>query len=439
MKPRQVAGLVLVVTIVTLGALYYYGADDLLEEESAPPPPARSEAPPAPPAAPVASAAWSAANIRELVPVAPTRTGSVSRPVPALPDYDQALATLSTVLERHAGDPENPWAVMHGVLARGPEFRLADGRQGLAHVFAAYAEPRNFGSLTLLSFPKTRAGKPVEPHSDLVLKNLSEVGVLPEASFPVGAGVATAADLYRATLLKTWIRMAENKLSFDGFNDMPWGLQALAAWAPSDDLRWVADDGTSMDMHTFTDFTVAVLHTESKFMFQAMANGQDFERKGQPLFGYACGGAHMVQGASFAVARGFGRPESRKAVTAQGALLFYRLPVELRIYDDAMKKMRQHRQKLLVQRLKFLGHWLETISKLEILGFFTPDDVQAATIEGAAQNLVITVKAIEDEGLFGDMASVRARDEQLYLDLVGDSAHAIRGLELALGRQSLTW
>ncbi len=438
MTPRQVAGLVVVVTVATLGALYYYGADDLLEEESAPPAP-RAEAPSAPPSTPPAAAAWSSANIRELLPVAPTRAGSVSRPVPALPDYDRALATLSAVVERYAGDPENPWAIMHGVLARGPEFRLADERVGLAHVFAAYAEPRLFGSLNLLSFPKTRNGKPVEPHTDLVLKNMTEVGVLPEASFPVGAGVATAADLYRATLLKTWIRMAENKLSFDGFNDMPWGLQALAAWAPSEDLRWVAEDGTSMDMDIFTDFTVAVLHKESKFMFQSMAAGQDFERKGQPLFSYACGGAHLVQGASFAVARGFGRPESRKAVTAQAALLFYRLPIELRIYDDTMKKMRQHREKLLVQRMKFLGHWLETMSKLEILGFFTPDDIQAATIEGAAQNLVITVRAIEDEGLLADMTALRTRDEQLYLDLVGDSAHAIRGLELALGRQSLKW
>lgn len=433
MKPRQVAGLVATVTMVTLGALYYYGNDDLLEEESAPPQPERAEP------APAAPAAWSAANIRELVPVAPARVGSVSRPVPELPDYDRALSTLSAVVERYAGDPDNPWAIMHGVLARGPEFRLADGRGGLAHVFAAYAEPRAFGALTLLAFPRSREEKPVEPHADLVLKNLAEVGVDPAASFPVGAGVATAADLYRATLLKTWIRISENKLSFDGFNDMPWGLQALATWAPSDELRWVAEDGSSMDLDDFTDFTVAVLHKESKFMFQAMAAGQEFERKGQPLFSYACGGAHMVQGASFAVARGFGRPESRKAVAAQAGLLLYRLPIELRIYDDAMKKMRQHRQKLLVQRLKFLGHWLETMSKLEILGLFTPDDVQRATIEGAAQNLVITVKAIEDEGLFGDMAGVRSRDEQLYLDLVGDSAHAIRGLELALGRQSLAW
>ncbi|MBM4368557.1 MAG: hypothetical protein FJ102_20240, partial [Deltaproteobacteria bacterium] len=50
------AGLVAIVTMVTLGALYYYGNDDLLEEESAPPPPQAERAEPAPAAAP---AAWS--------------------------------------------------------------------------------------------------------------------------------------------------------------------------------------------------------------------------------------------------------------------------------------------------------------------------------------------------------------------------------------------
>ncbi len=429
--------MVAAVTLVSLAVLAYVGRDDMLGEEAAPTPAAAVS--PAPPVLPAAPRVWTVENVRELVPRAPTRSATVVKPVPALPDYERALATLSSVVERHAGDPENAWAIMHGVLARGPEFRLVDEREGIHHVFAAYAESRPFGSLALPVFPREREGRPVEPHADLVLKTLTEAGVSPSASFPVGADVATPADLYRATLLKTWLQVDQNALSYDGFNDMPWGVQALAAWAPDEELRWVAENGTEMDMDVLTDFTAAVLTSESKFMFAAMKAGAPFERKGQPLFGYACGGAHLVQGASFAVARGFGRPESRAAVAAQVPLLFYRLPIELRIYDQAMQRMRQHRTKLLVQRMKFLGHWLETISKFQALGFFAPDAQQSQVIEGAAQNLAITVKSLEDGGTFADIGTLRAADEQLYLDVVGDSAHAIRGLELALGRQSLAW
>ncbi len=403
------------------------------------PAPAPVVVPPTPAPGPAKSPPWTADTIRELQPVAPTRNDAVSRPLPAMEEYDVALATLGRVVEAWDGDPDNAWAIAHGLLARGPEFRLTTGLAALPHLFAVFAEPRQVGAITLVGFPKERAGVPAEAHTDLILKNLSEIGVQPSASFPMGDGTVTAADLYRYTVLKTFLRPAENKSSFSDPNDMPWGLQALAAWAPVDGLRWVATDGTRMDLDELTHFVVTVVTKESKFMFDAAKAGQSFERKGQPLFSYTCGGAHLVQGASYAVARGFGGKDDRKYIAAQGPLLLYRLPIELEIYDDAMKASRQHHEVLLVQRMKFLGHWLETMSKLQILGLFTPDDQQARSVEGAAQNLVLTISALAARGTFDGLATVRVEDPQLYLDVVGDAAHAIRGLELALGLQTLPW
>lgn len=204
-------------------------------------------------------------------------------------------------------------------------------------------------------------------------------------------------------------------------------------------MRWMATDGTAMDLNELTDFMVLVLTKESKFMFDAMRAGGKFERKGQPLFGYTCGGAHLLQGASYAVARGFGKDEDRKYVAAQGPLLLYRLPIELTLYDEAMEQHREFREKLLVQRMKFLGHWLESMSKLQILGLFSPDDMQAHSIEGAAQNLALTVMELEKIGTFDHLDALKQSDHQLFLDVLGDSAHAVRGLELALGRQKLRW
>lgn len=392
-------------------------------------------APPPKPAIPV----WSAENIRDLHPVAPTRSVKVSRAISSLAAYDEALTTLSPVIEGFAGDPENPWAVAHGVLARGAEFRLSDGRPAIAHLFATYSEPRTIGTLTLIGFPRSRGATRIEPHTDLILKNISEAGLSPDTTFSAGGGTVTVADLYRYTLLKTFLVPDSNKSSYDAPNDMPWGVQALATWAPSGPLRWRTGDGTAMDLDELTHFLVAVVHQESKFMFDAMRKGEKFERSGQSLFSYTCGGAHIVQGAAYAVARGYGHPEDRKFIELQVPLLFYRLPVELRIYDDAMAKNSKFHIPLLEQRMKFLGHFLETMSKLQALGIFTPDDTQAAALEGAAQNLSLTVAALKKAKVFDHLPELRKADEQLYLDVVGDSAHAVRGLELAMGRGSIAY
>ena len=95
--------------------------------------------------------------------------------------------------------------------------------------------------------------------------------------------------------------------------------------------------------------------------------------------------------------------------------------------------------KLQVQRMKFLGHWLETVSKMHAMGLFAPDANQLTQIEGAAQNLVLTVDSLQKQGAFDHLPALRVKDEQMYLDIIGDSGHAVRGLELALGRGKVIW
>lgn len=409
---------------------------------SEPAPQATPPAAPAPqeaPAAPVTpTTVWTTRNIRDLVPVAPARSNPVPKPIPALPAYDGALAAMGAVIDTYDGDPDNPWAVAHGVLARGKDFRLSDGREAIPHLFASYAEPRTAGDYTLLGFPASLGAIRVEPHTDLLLKNLTEVGVDPAAVFTTRNGQVPVADLYRWTVLKTFLVAKQNHSSFTDPGDISWNLQALATWAPGE-LQWIAVDGTPMDLDDLTSFDVAVLLQESAFMLQDMQRGQDFQRAGQPLFAYPCGGAHLVQGVAHAVARGYGTPKDRKVVEGQVPLLFYRLPVELGIYDAALREHPEYKLKLTVQRLKFLGHWLETISKMQAMGLFVPDAAQLTQIEGAAQHLVVTVDNLKKQGALDNLPAVRKKDEQIYLDIIGDSGHAVRGLELAMGRGKVNW
>jgi hypothetical protein len=156
-------------------------------------PPATPPAAAALPAAPT-PVVWNVDTIDQLVPVAPARATTVGRALPADPAYDRALQALGGVVETYAGDPDNPWAIAHGVLARGTDFRLVDGRPAVPHLFSTYAEPRTVGTRTLLGFPRSLGTVRVEPHTDLLLKNLGEVGVAPDAVYPTRHGVHNNGD-----------------------------------------------------------------------------------------------------------------------------------------------------------------------------------------------------------------------------------------------------
>ena len=80
------------------------------------------------------------------------------------------------------------------------------------------------------------------------------------------------------------------------------------------------------------------------------------------------------------------------------------------------------------------GHWLESAHKMAIAGLLTPDSDQQAMMAQVIDIVVATTRELKALGALDNLDQIRAQNEQLYLDLVGDSAHAIRGLELATGR-----
>ncbi|MFT5460960.1 MAG: hypothetical protein ACI9K2_007481, partial [Myxococcota bacterium] len=108
-----------------------------------------------------------------------------------------------------------------------------------------------------------------------------------------------------------------------------------------------------------------------------------------------------------------------------------------RMLDAAIQQYPEYRLKLVVQRLKFLGHFTESAHKLAAVGLLEPDEAQARILAAVLSGLVDTVSALEASGVLDKLPELRASDEQLYLDVIGDSAHAMRGIDLATGASSL--
>ncbi len=394
---------------------------------------------PEPPAAPqeqvVASAPAPGTNALPR-PVLPKRTARTPVPLVSTPDIERVLKELRGVVQVHGVNAADPWALAHALLALGPDLALPGGVSAVDHLFSEYALESTAHDASLVRFPRTAsrdgATVKVEPHTDLLLKVLMEIGVRLDRSITVEGVEHRVGDLWQQSVVKTWLDSRTGESSYDSPNDMPWGLQGIAAHAP-DGLAWTAE-GRDMSLDDLANLMVHVLTEESSELLTAMQTGGSFQKRGQGIFKYTCGGAHLLQGSAFVVARGFGDEAARKKMALQGPVAIFRLPVELGIYSDLLARSPQHELVLMAQQLKFTGHWLESVHKMAAMGLFAPDPAQQEVMAQATQALIASVVALKAKGALDNLSSIRTQNPQLYLDLVGDSAHAIHGLELALGR-----
>jgi hypothetical protein len=388
--------------------------------------PAPPTAPPAPPTAPPAEPA--AAPLPSPVAVAKAVASPLARET--TPEIEAARATLRAVVERWAVDPNNPWAIAHAMLALGPDFDVAGRGNATDFLFAEYALEDRVGERALVAFPEKRGDIRIEPHADLLLRAFAEMGVLPDRVVKVRGRDVPVGDLWVDSLYHTWVD--GGAVSNASWNDMPWTISGLALWAPPG-LAWTAEGGRSMTMDGLTSALVQKVGEETAFLATALDRGEVVEKRGQAIFAYTCGGAHMLQGAGVAVGRGFGTDADRVIMARQVELYLYRLRVELPQVDAAIRQHPQYRLALITQRLKFLGHLVETTHGLLARGVATTTPEQVEALRRAEHELVQTVTAMDKGGVFAALAEIRAKDEQQYLDVVGDAAHALRALDLATG------
>jgi hypothetical protein len=172
---------------------------------------------------------------------------------------------------------------------------------------------------------------------------------------------------------------------------------------------------------------------------QARKQGVGFKKKGQGIFRYTCGGAHLMQGLNFAVARGYGSTTGKQVSKDQGPLLLWRFPIELAQIEAGIQQQKDFTFRLNVQRLKLTGHTLETLHKLSAMGQLDNDPGLKTRLDVIALQVVESVRRLESQKAFQNLDQIRIKDEQLYLDIVGDAAHALRGLKLAMGQQGVRY
>ncbi len=351
-------------------------------------------------------------------------------PMTASEEHQQAMDRLEQVVKTYASDPTNPWAVAHGLVALGPDMVLANQQPAVDWLFTQYADRFDTGAGWAIRFPEARGETRIEPHPDLILKALADAGVRPDRPVQVEGEDHVVGDLYRGTLAETFFDKETGKSSFGTPNDLAWTLMGLASWSEKG-TEWITGALQEVSLDDLTDHAFLKLSTATAFLAKAKKQGTGFRKRGQGIFAFTCGGAHMIQGVNHARLRGFGYASQDGPIRVQADLLTYRLPLELAQIDAGIAAHPDFRVALLIQRLKLTGHALETLARLSASG--REDAPSAESLRTLVDEVAKSVKLMDESNLLHDLKGIRLRDEQRYLDIVGDCSHALRGLKIVFG------
>jgi hypothetical protein len=361
---------------------------------------------------------------------------------PGGPFRAEVKQLLSAVIDREAGNPANAWALAHGVLAKGPGFLATDGRRAIDVLVDDFMQAERLPGHKGLQpfFPtQTEAGVPVEPHTDLILKTLVEVGLPLEEPLTARAGSPALERLLRSSQARAVA--APGKKGAEAFarpDDVAWSIQAWCQGAYAGGAEtWLASNGKDQNVDAVALQQLEMLEAETWFMRTAMNAGGTVQKRRQGIFGFTCGGAHLYQSVTACAAAGFPKGASAKErIGKLNEIYLWRIKLETGLIEDAMRTAPKLAPLLYNQDVKFLGHMLESLGKAERDGLFTPTADERLLLQDAEGRLLAHVLQMSKLGVYqpdklaGWMTSADEGSRQFYLDVVGDACHAWNGLKL---------
>lgn len=353
----------------------------------------------------------------------------------ASPAPSSALQTLRRQCLIYAADPKNPWALAHGIKTFGGDFAAADGRRAsevIIHDYLLRFERPDGGSGPWSPYSYRRYaddGTPIEPHTNLNTKALVCEAHLPlSTAFHAAWGPLTLRDLVDS--VKRGFRHVPNNPDY--WKDVGWTLDIFSA-TEKPGASWKTADGHTISLDAVFDDALTELERETADLKAGLAQQlPQVDKRKQGLYAHACGGLHFVQGVL-----GWARnPSVRKRwgarVESQIAIHFYRLESERRQYEAAQQQAEhsapQYVLPVLVQKVKFYGHFLETAARFRADLGWKPDAGQAQAIATAKAMLDAAVRELEARKVFEQMSTLKTQQKQIYLDLIGDGCHAAHGL-----------
>ena len=328
-----------------------------------------------------------------------------------------------------AADPTTPWALAHGIVALGPNYLASDGRKAsevIVHDFLLRNLRPDGGPGLGAPYGFVRYGPdgtPVEPHNDLITKTFVLSGMPLSTRFKTRWGSVTLAEMV-ASVKRGFLHVPSSEAYWE---DAAWALDLISATSKPGDT-FVGAAGTPLKVDTLFDDGLTYLEHANQELDEGLKKGlPEVPKRKQGIYAHSCGGLHLVQ-AILSWAR---YPEVKKRWGArfdqQLAILFYRLDSERRQYDDALQQAPEYKLQLLVQMMKFYGHFLETVGRAKAEAGFKPTEQQLMAVNRAKALLDSTVRQLVALKAYEQLDHLKVSQRQIALDLVGDACHASHG------------
>ena len=342
-----------------------------------------------------------------------------------------ALETLRTQCLLHAADPKNPWALAHGMTGLGASFAAADGRRAADVIVGDFlqrapAEAQTKGAAPMGFLRYLQVGTPVEPHANLLTKTLVGAGMKDGQRFKLkDGGEVTLGQLVGS--VQHGFRHVPDVEAY--WIEVGWTLDLLAARMTPQKAKFKNGAGEELDLNKIMDDALFYLEQSQRDLFAGMDKGlPEVAKNKKGIYAHSCGGLHLVQ----AVMHWARFPEVRKKwgkrLDRQVEVLFYRLGSEQRQYETVLREHPQYKLQLLVQMVKFYGHFLETTGRMKrdkVVSFGKAQQQQIRKAEALLDNAVRELEAVN---AYGRMDELTKTQRQLQLDLIGDTCHAANGL-----------
>lgn len=342
---------------------------------------------------------------------------SVNQPTAA----DPTAAWLDSQCRIWGADPSNPWALAHGVETYGAQFKAADGRLAVDVMVDDFLEKRTNGEWF---FPTTKNGVPVDPHRD------HQVATLVRAGLPYTRTFSPKSAPGEKVALGDLVEQLRKKLdptAPDLMREGAWTIEALAKVSTGKQASWKNAAGKPVSMAQVMDRAASWITEQHQFLDDARKQGVPMvQKRKQFIWSLPCGGFHHINAAWSWNDSAFRKRHHRDLDTLVQVLL-YRLDAESKVYDAALAQAPQYKLQLNVQQLKFYGHWLETVAHLREDGLWPKTMRANAAVARARDRLSQAVASLRDAGVSNRMTELKTAMPQIYLDLIGDSCHALVG------------
>lgn len=339
---------------------------------------------------------------------------------------------LIDVLWKHGRDSNNPWLLAHTLLALGQDFQLPNKQSAIDRIVSGFVRFKKVGQVEYPYFPEGDATHRVEPHPSMHLKTFLELGVPLHRSFRVGQRTVTLQQILHGVYLQFPHHPEGREMGTQA-----WRFFLLYGQLPENNRAWAWDNAQGQRVIFLRQVFRLMKYVNQQTSFLRVLKSRGVEvipklsLRRQHIYGESCGGFHLLQAAF----RWMQHPALKKRLTSmledQTELLFYRLEGETKLYTQLFKKYQQHaayRFIILLQQLKFLGHFLETVHHMHRWGLITPSKTQRAQIRSAIKLTVVSIMLLQRLGWYERIPLLQQRSYQLYLDLLGDSAHALHAL-----------